>query len=140
VSELCINADIAIPLDEIEIRAVRSQGAGGQNVNKVASAIHLRYDFEHSEALPDRVRRRLRELDDQRITTGGIVIKAQEHRRQSQNRQAALDRLRELIASALVEPKPRVPTRPSRAVKRKRVDDKRRQGERKRSRRRPSID
>lgn len=134
-----IDDDIHIPVDELDIQAVRAQGAGGQNVNKVASAIHLRYDFRNSQALPDWLCERIDALEDGRVTAGGIVIKAQESRSQRRNREAAIERLRALVQSALHEPPERVPTRPTRASRKKRIEDKRRLG-RIKQRRGPVVD
>lgn len=117
-------ADIVIPESEVEISAVRAQGAGGQNVNKVSNAIHLRFDVRAS-TLPDAVKERLLKLTDQRITrTGVVVIKAQQHRSQDMNRAEALERLHELVRAAAFVPKKRRPTKPSRSAKKKRLDGK----------------
>ena len=139
--DVIISSDITIPASELELHAIRSSGAGGQNVNKVASAIHLRFDIRQSAALPEHVKSRLLALDDRRITADGIVvIKSQEHRTRERNRQAAIDRLCELVQSVLADPKPRRKTRPSRQSQRERVESKRRRGELKKTRGKISED
>lgn len=126
--DLPITERISIAFDEIEIRAVRSQGAGGQNVNKVASAVHLRFDIAAS-SLPAELKQRLLKLKDRRITREGvIVIKAQQQRSQEQNRSEALRRLQDLVASAAVTRRQRRPTRPTRGSQERRIARKTRHG------------
>ncbi|BAZ27818.1 class I peptide chain release factor [Cylindrospermum sp. NIES-4074] len=126
---LQITNKTTISLGEISISAIRSQGAGGQNVNKVATAIHLRFDINASSLSP-LYKERLLNLGDQRITKDGIiVIKAQQHRTQEQNKEDALNRLQTLIKSVTVTAPKRKPTKPSRRAQNKRIDSKTKRGE-----------
>lgn len=128
---LKISKHVSIPESEIEISAIRSQGAGGQNVNKVASAIHLRFSIFNS-SLPEHYRNRLSKLNDKRINKDGvIIIKAQRYRDQERNRQDALERLQLLIRRVIEKPKKRIPTKPTKASHRRRLESKTKRGRQK---------
>ncbi|MFT6051419.1 MAG: ribosome-associated protein [Halioglobus sp.] len=121
---LAISNTVAIPIIEIELQGIRAQGAGGQNVNKVSSAIHLRFDIRAS-SLPDRYKESLLVLKDKRISKDGVVvIKAQRFRTQEKNRADAFERLQMLVKSAGVIQKPRRPTKPTKGSQRRRLDGK----------------
>ncbi|MCV6610052.1 MAG: alternative ribosome rescue aminoacyl-tRNA hydrolase ArfB [Amphritea sp.] len=125
---LKISNTVSLADDEIEFQAIRAQGSGGQNVNKVSSAIHLRFSIPDS-SLPDIYKERLLQLRDQRISKEGvIVIKAQQFRTQEKNREDALVRLQQLLRSVMQTQKARRPTRPTRSSQRKRVDSKVKRG------------
>ncbi len=137
---LKISNAVAIPLEEIELTAIRSQGAGGQHVNKVSSAIHLRFDSQNS-SLPSFYKNRLLEQSDYRISKDGIIIiKAQKYRSQTMNKADALDRLKEMIQKSGKIVKVRRPSKPSKASKEKRLSNKKKRGKTKLLRSQRSLD
>ena len=123
-----ISDNLCLPDDEIKLLAIRAQGSGGQNVNKVSSAIHLRFDIMAS-SLPDKYKQRLKDLPDSRISNEAIIIiKAQQYRTQEKNREAALERLKEIISKVLIEPKTRRSTKPTKSSQQRRLEGKQRRG------------
>jgi ribosome-associated protein len=138
---LVVTPDISIPDEEFEWKFIRASGPGGQNVNKVASAVQLRFLLPQNTSLPVAARNRLRGLAGQKINDDGtILISARSERSQEQNRRDALERLAELIRSALIEPKIRRKTRPTKASKERRIDTKKRRSDTKQGRGKKSWD
>ncbi len=136
-----ITGNLFLPEDELQFKFVRSSGPGGQNVNKVSTAVQLRFDLLHSPSLPDSVKQRLYSLVPKRITREGILlIEAQQHRTQERNRNEAVRRLVALLRQAALKPKRRLPTHPSAAAKRKRLEAKKRRSEIKKMRRKVTLD
>ena len=134
-----ISKTISIPLSEIEFQAVRSQGPGGQHVNKVSTAIQLKFEIHHS-GLPEYVKKRLINLSDNRITKDGIVIiKSQSYRSQNKNKDEAIARLKKLISAVLITRKRRVPTSPTKASEKRRLETKKRKSKKKQLRQKINI-
>ncbi len=130
MEEIHITADISIPMSELRFEFVRSSGPGGQNVNKVATAVQLRFDVANSPSLPDNVRERLAILAGKRMTGEGVlVLDARRHRTQEQNRADAVERFSDLVKKATETPKPRRETKPSASSERRRLDSKRKRGQ-----------
>ena len=139
-TELKVSSRVAIPMREIQLQAIRSQGAGGQNVNKVATAVHLFFDIRAS-SLPEVYKQRLLERKDRRISPAGtVIIKSQESRTQEANREKALERLKELIKEAMQVSKARRATRPTRASKERHLQAKETRSKTKKFRQRPGLD
>ncbi len=131
-----MNKDIEFDESEIKFDFIRSSGPGGQNVNKVATAVQLRFNVMESVSLPEKVKERMKEILRKRLTTNGeLIITAQRFRTQEKNRKDALERLKKIIQNAAIEPKPRKKLKPSAAAKKKRIYEKRLQGEKKQQRR-----
>jgi len=136
---VAVSPTVVIPDSDLSVAFIRASGPGGQNVNKVASAVQLRFDLAATATLDERVKQRLRALAGRRLTEdGAILIVARNHRTQERNRAEALERLTDLIGRALVEPRPRKATRPTRAARKRRLDTKKRHGTSKRLRGRVS--
>jgi ribosome-associated protein len=141
VDPLVIRPDLVLPATDLRVRFSRASGPGGQNVNKVATRAALRFDLRTSEALTDEVKDRLRQLAKGRITArGDLLLTSDRYRDQLRNLEDCRDKLRGLILRALVRPRPRRATRPSRAAVQERLQAKRRQGDRKAGRRSPATD